>query len=91
MPGPGIIFELTAIGDYIAEHNPNAAGRVVEQVHTKTARLISDIPFIERTGVRSGEREVAYLRPLGACAGLYCVAAMPLSVTMVWRLSVKER
>jgi len=50
--------ELEAIGDYIAEHNPRAAARIVNEIHSKTARLLSANPFIGRTGEIKGTREL---------------------------------
>jgi addiction module RelE/StbE family toxin len=50
--------ELASIGDYIAERNPRAAARVVNDIHSKTARLLSDNPFIGRPGEISGTREL---------------------------------
>jgi hypothetical protein len=42
--------ELEGIGDYIAEHSPGAAARVVNEIHSKTGRLLSTSPFIGRPG-----------------------------------------
>ncbi|WP_354532466.1 type II toxin-antitoxin system RelE/ParE family toxin [Pseudorhizobium tarimense] len=33
--------ELEAIGDYTAERNPSAAGRIVREIHSKTASLLA--------------------------------------------------
>jgi len=32
--------ELAAIGDFIAERNPAAAARIVNEIHTRTARAL---------------------------------------------------
>lgn len=50
--------ELEAIGDYIAERNPRAAVRVVNDIHGKTERLLSANPFIGRRGEIRGTREL---------------------------------
>ncbi len=50
--------ELAVIGDYIAEHNPRAASRIVRIIHTKTEELLSANPFIGRTGDIEGTREL---------------------------------
>lgn len=50
--------ELAAIGDYIGQHNPRAASRVVNDIHVKTARLLSANPFIGRIGEIKGTREL---------------------------------
>lgn len=50
--------ELTLIGDYIAEHNPRAAARIVRLIYTKTDELLSSNPFIGRTGDIVGTREL---------------------------------
>ncbi|WJH40914.1 type II toxin-antitoxin system RelE/ParE family toxin [Aliirhizobium terrae] len=52
------LIELQAIGDYIAERNPRAAGRVVNEIHSKTATLLSANPFIGRPGEIVGTREL---------------------------------
>lgn len=50
--------ELAAIGDYIGERNPRAAARVVNDIHSKTSRLLSSNPFIGRLGEIRGTREL---------------------------------
>lgn len=50
--------ELESIGDYIAHDNPRAAKRVVNDIHSKTGRLLSANPFIGRVGEISGTREL---------------------------------
>ena len=50
--------ELEAIGDYIAEHNPAAALRIVTAIHTRTRNLLSENPFIGRPGEIAGTREL---------------------------------
>lgn len=50
--------ELAAIGDYIAERNPAAAARIVNEIHTRTARALAANPFIGRPGDISGTREL---------------------------------
>ena len=50
--------ELEGIGDYIAEHSPRAAARIVNEIHSKTRRLLSDNPFIGRSGEIKGTREL---------------------------------
>ncbi|MBY5355704.1 type II toxin-antitoxin system RelE/ParE family toxin [Rhizobium leguminosarum] len=50
--------ELAAIGDYIGERNPRVASRVVNDIHTKTGKLLSANPFIGRLGEIKGTREL---------------------------------
>ncbi|EBU7498284.1 type II toxin-antitoxin system RelE/ParE family toxin [Salmonella enterica subsp. enterica serovar Virchow] len=50
--------ELESIGAYINQHNPRAAARVVSDIHSKTARLLSANPFIGRPGEIRGTREL---------------------------------
>lgn len=50
--------ELADIGDYIGERNPRAATRITNEIHSKTARLLSSNPFIGRTGEIKGTREL---------------------------------
>jgi len=50
--------ELASIGDYIGQHNPHAATRVVNDIHSKTQRLLSANPFIGRSGEIRGTREL---------------------------------
>ncbi len=50
--------ELAGIGDYIAQHNPRAAARVVNAIHSRTLRLLADNPFIGRPGDIKGTREL---------------------------------
>lgn len=50
--------ELVLIGDYIAEHNPRAAHRIVNQIDETTARLLADNAFIGRIGEIDGTREL---------------------------------
>lgn len=50
--------EITAIGDYIAERNPRAATRLVNEIHSKTGRLLSANPFIGRAGDIRGTRDL---------------------------------
>ena len=52
------VHELQAIGDYIAERNPAAAGKVVTNIHARTERLLSNNPFIGRVGEIEGTREL---------------------------------
>jgi addiction module RelE/StbE family toxin len=52
------LIELASIGDYIGQHNPRAAARVVNEIHSKTARLLSANPFIGRVGEIKGTREL---------------------------------
>ena len=49
---------LEGIGDYIAEHSPMAAARVVNEIHSKTGRLLSTNSFIGRPGEIRGTREL---------------------------------
>ncbi|WP_275790071.1 type II toxin-antitoxin system RelE/ParE family toxin [Pararhizobium gei] len=49
--------ELASIGDYISQHNPRAAARVLNDIHFKTQRLLSNNPFIGRNGEIKGTRE----------------------------------
>jgi toxin ParE1/3/4 len=48
--------ELEAIGDFIAEHSPRAAARIVNEIHSKT--VLSANPFIGRAGEITGTREL---------------------------------
>lgn len=50
--------ELQAIGDYIAERNSAAAGKVIANIHGRTERLLSGNPFIGRIGEIEGTREL---------------------------------
>ena len=50
--------ELASIGAYIDQHDPRAAARVVNTIHTKTNRLLSANPFIGRNGEIRGTREL---------------------------------
>lgn len=50
--------ELAEIGDYIAERNPAAAYRVVNEIDRAVQRLLSDNPFIGRIGEIDGTREL---------------------------------
>jgi len=50
--------ELEAIGDYIAERSPRAAARIVNEIDSKTERLLSTNPFIGRPGEIKGTREL---------------------------------
>ena len=50
--------ELASIGDYIGERNPRAAARVVNEIHSKTGKLLSANPFIGRAGEIKGTREL---------------------------------
>jgi len=50
--------ELFAIADYIGERNPQAAARIVNEIHTKTNKLLSANPFIGRVGEIKGTREL---------------------------------
>ncbi|TIQ75946.1 MAG: type II toxin-antitoxin system RelE/ParE family toxin, partial [Mesorhizobium sp.] len=52
------LIELASIGDYIGERDPRAAARVVNDIHSKTARLLSANPFIGRIGEIKGTREL---------------------------------
>ncbi|MGX5804732.1 type II toxin-antitoxin system RelE/ParE family toxin [Bradyrhizobium sp. Arg314] len=52
------LTELASIGDYIAQYNPRAAARIVNEIHSKTARLLSANPFIGRVGEIKGTREL---------------------------------
>lgn len=52
------LSELEAIGDYIAEHNPRAAVRVMGDIHRKTGQLLSANPFIGRRGEIRDTREL---------------------------------
>ncbi|RFB99249.1 plasmid stabilization protein [Rhizobium leguminosarum bv. trifolii] len=50
--------ELAGINDYIGERNPRAAARVVNDIHSKTGKLLSANPFIGRAGEIRGTREL---------------------------------
>ncbi|WP_425293535.1 type II toxin-antitoxin system RelE/ParE family toxin [Mesorhizobium prunaredense] len=42
----------------MGQHNPRAAARLVNDIHSKTAWLLSANPFIGRVGEISGTREL---------------------------------
>nr|WP_082935704.1 type II toxin-antitoxin system RelE/ParE family toxin [Rhizobium sp. N324] len=46
------------MNDYIGERNPRAAARVVNDIHSKTEKLLSANPFIGRAGEIRGTREL---------------------------------
>ncbi|KPF46205.1 type II toxin-antitoxin system RelE/ParE family toxin [Rhizobium sp. AAP43] len=50
--------ELAAIGDYLLERNPVAAGRIVRAIHSRTARLLATNAFMGRRGEINGTREL---------------------------------
>jgi toxin ParE1/3/4 len=50
--------ELAGISDYIGAHNPRAAARITNEIHSKTNTLLSANPFIGRVGEISGTREL---------------------------------
>ncbi|NYJ13434.1 addiction module RelE/StbE family toxin [Rhizobium leguminosarum] len=50
--------ELADINDYIGERNPRAAARVVNDIHSKTEKLLSANPFLGRAGEIRGTREL---------------------------------
>lgn len=52
------LHELEAIGDYIVQHSPRAAARIVNEIDSKTERLLSTNPFIGRRGEIKGTREL---------------------------------
>jgi len=52
------LSELASIGDYIGQHNPRAAARITNEIHSKTARLLSANPFLGRIGEIKGTREL---------------------------------
>ncbi|MGO4643117.1 type II toxin-antitoxin system RelE/ParE family toxin [Mesorhizobium sp. 2RAF45] len=52
------LIELASIGDYIGQHKPRAAARIVSEIHSKTPRLLSANPFIGRVGEIKGTREL---------------------------------
>lgn len=51
------LSELVAIGDYIAERNPQAAHEVVNRIDGSAA-LLAQNPFIGRVGDIAGTREL---------------------------------
>lgn len=51
-------LQLIAIQDYIAEQDPEAAHRVVNEICRKTETLLSENPRIGRRGLVSGTREL---------------------------------
>lgn len=53
--------ELASIGDYIGARNPRAAARVVNDIHSKTKRLLSANAFIGRPGEIGGTRELVII------------------------------
>ncbi|MCF6110740.1 type II toxin-antitoxin system RelE/ParE family toxin [Mesorhizobium muleiense] len=52
------LIELASIGDYVGQRNPRAAARLINDIHSKTARLLSANPFIGRVGEINGTREL---------------------------------
>ena len=56
------LSELAGIGDYIGQHNPRAAARVVNDIHSTTKKLLSANPFIGRKGEIKGTRELVIPR-----------------------------
>ncbi|MGF9692288.1 type II toxin-antitoxin system RelE/ParE family toxin [Rhizobium sp. 0TCS1.26] len=52
------LAELGEIGDYIGRHNPRAAVRIVQDIHKKTALLLSANAYLGRPGQISGTREL---------------------------------
>ena len=50
--------QLEQIGDYISERSPRGASRIVNTIHAKTARILSDNPFAGRPGEIKGTREL---------------------------------
>lgn len=50
--------ELASIGDYIGERNPRAGERTINDIHSKTGRLLSANPFVGRRGEIHGTREL---------------------------------
>jgi addiction module RelE/StbE family toxin len=57
----GYLRELEEIGDYIAEQSAGAAARIVNEIHSKTDRLLSANPFIGRPGEIEGTRELVII------------------------------
>lgn len=51
------LAELAAIGGYLAERNPRAAFRIVNEIDSSAARLLARNPFIGRTGEIPDTRE----------------------------------
>jgi addiction module RelE/StbE family toxin len=52
------IRELDAIGAYISELNPDTATRIVNDIYSKTEKLLSANPFVGRIGEIQGTREL---------------------------------
>jgi toxin ParE1/3/4 len=50
--------ELASIGDNIGERNPRAAARTINDIHSKTERLLSINAFIGRPGEIRGTLEL---------------------------------
>ncbi|WP_181410592.1 type II toxin-antitoxin system RelE/ParE family toxin [Nitrobacter winogradskyi] len=50
--------ELASIRDYIGQRSPRAAVRIVNEIHSTTARLLLANPFIGRRGEITGTREL---------------------------------
>ncbi|WP_020180643.1 type II toxin-antitoxin system RelE/ParE family toxin [Methylopila sp. M107] len=50
--------ELAAIGDFIAQRNPRAAHRIVNQIDGVAERLLSRNRFVGRRGDIQGTREL---------------------------------
>jgi len=50
--------QLEQIGDYISERSPRGAARIVNTIHTKTGRILTDNPFAGRRGEIEGTREL---------------------------------
>ena len=53
--------ELATIGDYLGDRNPRAAARIVNDIHSKTTRLLTANPFIGRPGEIDGTRELVII------------------------------
>ena len=53
---PNALDELNNLTDYIGEHNPAAADRLIERIQTSAERL-TQFPYMHRTGRVSGTRE----------------------------------
>jgi plasmid stabilization system protein ParE len=51
------LAELAAMGDYLAERNPRAAYRIVNDIDGAAQRMLMVNPFIGRTGDIPGTRE----------------------------------
>ncbi|UJW74746.1 type II toxin-antitoxin system RelE/ParE family toxin [Rhizobium sp. SL42] len=60
--------EFALVNDYIGERNPRAANRIVNEIHSRTALMLSKNALIGRVGEIEGTRELVL-------AGISCIVA----------------